>query len=221
MALMAVLWFWGFARVPLAEAIAISFIAPLLAIYLASAFLGERVQARAAVGTLLGLAGVTVMVAARIQGNYANETLIGAAAILGAAILYAINLVLMRKQAQDRSAIEMAFYQNAATTAWLLVAAPWYASVPDLVHFPAILASAFLACAALLAISWAYARAPAQSLAIVEYTGFGWGALLGWLFFGEAIGGWVVAGATLIVLGCYFAVRNPQRPQELALEAGL
>ena len=32
---MAVLWFWGLARVPMAEAIALSFYAPLMAIYLA------------------------------------------------------------------------------------------------------------------------------------------------------------------------------------------
>ena len=43
---MAVLFFWGLARVPLAQAIALAFIAPLIAVYLAAAFLKEDVGPR-------------------------------------------------------------------------------------------------------------------------------------------------------------------------------
>src|SRR4051812_35462934 len=46
---MAVLWFWGIARVPLAEAIALSFIAPLIALYLASPIPGEKIRALAVI----------------------------------------------------------------------------------------------------------------------------------------------------------------------------
>src|SRR5690242_8140808 len=38
---MAVLFFWGIARVPLAQAISLTFIAPLIAMLLAPLFLGE------------------------------------------------------------------------------------------------------------------------------------------------------------------------------------
>ena len=44
---MAVLFFWGLARVPMAQAIALSYIAPLLALLLGAAFLDERVGRRA------------------------------------------------------------------------------------------------------------------------------------------------------------------------------
>src|SRR5687767_14560544 len=40
--LMGVLFFWGLARVPLAQAIALAFIAPLAALVLAALMLGER-----------------------------------------------------------------------------------------------------------------------------------------------------------------------------------
>ena len=44
---MAFLFFWGLARVPLAEAIGLSFIAPLIALYLAAVLLKEKFQCHA------------------------------------------------------------------------------------------------------------------------------------------------------------------------------
>jgi S-adenosylmethionine uptake transporter len=47
---MAVLFFYGVVRTPLAEGIALSFIAPLIALYLAAIWLGEPVGRRAVGG---------------------------------------------------------------------------------------------------------------------------------------------------------------------------
>jgi S-adenosylmethionine uptake transporter len=88
-------------------------------------------------------------------------------------------------------------------------------------QLPAILASAALALVSLMLLSWAYARAQAQSLVSVEYTGFGWGALYGWLVFGEAVGPWLLAGTLLIVAGCILAARSPRGPQEITAEGTL
>jgi S-adenosylmethionine uptake transporter len=218
---MAVLWFWAIARVPLAEAIALSFIAPLIAIYLASLTLGERVRPAALLGSVLGLAGVALMLVTRATGRYDEQVLWGMGAVLVSAVLYACNLVLMRKQAQIASPVEVGFFQNLTTCAFLLLAAPFFAVVPEATHATAIVISAALALLSLMLLSWAYARAEAQSLVVVEYTGFGWGALFGWMFFGESLGWWVLAGTALIVFGCYLAVRPPRKPQEMTLEANL
>jgi S-adenosylmethionine uptake transporter len=220
-AVMAVLWFWGITLVPLAEAIALSFIAPLIALYLASLILGETIRPQAIVGSVLGLSGVSVMLATRASGHYGAEALTGAGAILCSAVLYAFNLVLMRKQALVASPVEVGFFQNLTTGAFLMLAAPFFARLPEIEHAPPIVLSALLALLSLLVLSWAYARAEAQSLLVVEYTGFGWGALFGWLVFGEAIRAAVVAGTALIILGCYIAVRAPRSPKEMALEANL
>jgi S-adenosylmethionine uptake transporter len=218
---MAILWFWGIARVPLAEAIALSFIAPLIALYLASLLLGEHIRSQAVFGSLLGLSGVGVMLMARATGHYGPDAMSGAAAILCSAILYAFNLVLMRKQALVASPIEVGFFQNLTTGGFLLLAAPFFAVVPAAEHAPAIVLSAALALISLILLSWAYARAEAQSLLVVEYTGFGWGAFYGWLIFGDTISWAVLGGTALIILGCYIAIRSPRKPQEIALEAAL
>lgn len=207
-AFMALSFFWGLARVPLAEAIALSFIAPLITLYLAAALLGEKISRAAISATLVGFAGVLVILSARVTGEYQPEVLKGIGAILVSAVLYAYNLVLQRQQAQLASPIEIVFFQNVTAGSVLLMAAPWLAVVPDLAHAPAIVGSTILAIIALLLLSWAYARAEAQVLVPVEYTAFIWAAILGWYFYNEAVTVSTFFGTGLIVAGCVIAARQ-------------
>lgn len=207
-AFMATCFFWGLARVPLAEAIALSFIAPLITLYLAAALLGEKISRGAIFATILGFVGVLVILSARVTGDYQPEVLKGSAAILVSAVLYAYNLVLQRKQAQLASPIEIVFFQNLTAGAVLLLAAPWLAVVPAVSHAPAIVGSTVLAIVSLLLLSWAYARAEAQVLVSVEYTAFVWAAIFGWYFFGEAVSLATLIGTVLIVGGCIIAARQ-------------
>lgn len=201
---MAVMFFYGLAHVPMAEGIALSFIAPLIALYLAAVMLGETIERRSVVASLLGIAGVAVLLLAR-AGSGAERHWDGVGAILVSAVLYAWNLILMRRQALLASPIEVGFFQNLTTGAFLLLAAPFLAVVPGAGHLPMLTLAALLAFVSLMLISWAYGRAQAQVLVPVEYTAFVWAALLGALFYGEAIGIGVIGGAVLIVAGCLVA----------------
>ncbi len=206
---MAMLFFYSLTLLPLAEAIALSFIAPLIALYLAALLLGEQIHPSAIVASLMGIAGVVVIVAARFgEGGYSAESLTGIAALLSSAVLYALNLVLQRKQALLASPVEIALSQNLIMAAILSLAAPWWLDWPDMHAVGLIAISALLAIMALLMLSWAYARAEAQVLVPVEYTGFLWAALFGWWWFAEPVGLATVAGAVLIVLGCWIAARQ-------------
>lgn len=211
-AAMAMLWFYGITLVPLAEAVAISFIAPLIALFLAAIFLGERIGARAVAASLLGLGGVAVILAGKLGGDYGEGALRGASAILCSAILYAINLVLQRHQAQRAPPQEIAFFQTATVLICLAPAAPWALAWPDADQRLAIVGAAALAFLSLLLLSWAYARAEAQILVTTEYSGFIWLSILGWLFFGEVLTLTTVAGAVAIVAGCLLAARARQPP---------
>ena len=99
-AVMAFLFFWGLARTPLAEGVALSFIAPLLALYLAAVLLGETIGRSSILASLLGIAGVLVIVAGKMGGEFDGEAQCGVAAILLSAGAYAYNLVLQRQIAQ-------------------------------------------------------------------------------------------------------------------------
>ena len=216
-AVMAMAFFWGIVRVPLAEAIALSFIAPLIALGLAALFLREQVGSRSVIGSVLGLAGVAVILSGRLAGSYSEDTLLGVAAVLLSAVFYAVNLVVARHQAQIAKPLEIAFWQNLFVLGLLGVAAPLLLEVPDAQHWPGIATASVLAVASLLLLSWAYARAEAQILLTVEYTAFIWAALMGWWMFGEKLTVATISGTLLIVAGCLLALRR--KPQ--AVEPGL
>ncbi len=214
---MALTFFYALVRLPIAEAIALSFIAPLVALYLASLLLGEQVGRKAIFASLLGLGGVLAIAASRLHtGSLAPDAALGVAAVLVSALLYAWNLVLQRRIAQIASASAITLSQNLVMAAILLLFAPWLLVWPDKEALLYILASALLANASILLLSWAYARAETQALVPVEYTGFLWAMLFGWLFFEERISPATLAGAAMIVVGCWIAAPR-RRTEQTAL----
>lgn len=198
-------FFWGIVRVPLAEGIAITFVAPLVGLYLARVMLGEEIVPRAIIGSLLGLAGVGVILGAKLRPGYDEQVLFGMAALLGSAFFYGVNLVLQRRQALLATPLEVAFFQSLLVFLMLALAAPFLAEVPDVGRVPEVLGIAVLSLSAVALMSWAYGRAQAQVLLPVEYTGFVWAAALGWVFFGEAVTIAGCVGTALIVAGCFMA----------------
>lgn len=205
---MTLLFFWGLVRTPMAEAMALSFIAPLIALFLAAVWLGEQVAPRAVGGSLLALCGVIVIATGKFNGTGASkDSLAGLAAILLSATLYGWNLVLQRRQAQVAGPEEIAFFQSLVVFVLLSFGAPWFLSQPNLQTFGLLGIAAVIASSSLMLLSWAYARAEAQVLVPLEFTTFIWAALTGWLAFAEPITWPTLAGVTLIISGCLFATR--------------
>ena len=112
MAPMAVLFFWGLARVPMAQAVALTFIAPLIALVLAGLILKEPIGKRTVGGSLAAFAGVVVIFFGQAQADLGRAALLGSAAILSSALIYAFNIIVMRRQAQHAGPVEIAFFQN-------------------------------------------------------------------------------------------------------------
>jgi S-adenosylmethionine uptake transporter len=220
-AVMAVLFFWGLTLVPLAEGVALSFIAPLIALYLAAILLGEKIGRNAIVASALGIAGVVVIVFGKMEGDFGPEAQWGVAAILLSAIAYAYNLVLQRQIAMIAGPVEIAFFQNIITFACLLLVAPFFAVVPDIGMAPALTGAAALAIVSLLLVTWGYARAEAQYLVSLEYSAFVWAAILGWYFFAEPVTWMTLAGTVLIVAGCLvLAWRKPKKAEMVEAAVG-
>lgn len=207
-AVMAFLFFWGLSRVPMAQAIALSFIAPILALFLAALLLKERITRMTIIATALAFAGVLLILWGQAHADLGEEALWGALAILASAVCYAWNIILMRQQSLVAGANEVAFYQSLFVAVIYLMAAPFLLVLPPLSNLPEILLAAVLATVSLFLLSWAYRRAEASYLAPTEYTGFLWATLWGWIVFGERVSFFTVAGASLIVGGCILAARR-------------
>ena len=213
---LAFLFFWGIGRVPLAQAIALTFIGPLIALLLSAVFLHERIGSRSIAGSIAAFAGVIVIVVGQAEARVGTEVLLGSAAILTSAICYAVNIVMMRHQALAARPLEINFFQS------LTVMVVWLAALP-FVGFPLppgdqwlwIGVAAILSTAGTLLYGWGYARGPASYLAVTEYSGFLWASALGWLVFRETVSLYTLAGAVLIVGGCLIAARGrvPEPPE--------
>ena len=206
-------FFWGLARMPIAEAIALAFIAPIVAQYLAVLMLGERFRVRTIVASLIGLTGVAVILWAQLDLPDGQRDARGALAILLSATLYALNLVLLRRQAQAETPQEVTFFQTVAVALCLGLAAPFLIVLPAASEWPTLLVAALLMTIATLAFAWAYRRAETQYLATVEYSALIWAALFGYLLFGEEIMATTIIGALLIVAGCLLAAGSARGPR--------
>jgi len=219
-AAMMFLFFWGIAYIPLAEGIALSFIAPLITLYLAAVLLKEQIGPRAIGATVLGFVGVIIIVLGRLGGVHGPNSTLGVIAILISAVLYAYNLILQRQQAQIASPIEIGFFNTLVVLTLFALAAPWWAVVPPLAQAPYILSAAVLASVSILVLSWAYARAEAKVLVPVEYTAFIWAAILGYIYFNEPVTLRTLIGAGFIIVGCIVAALQDAQHQPSA-ELGL
>ncbi|MEL7198302.1 MAG: DMT family transporter [Pseudomonadota bacterium] len=213
-ALMALSFFFALTKLPLAEAIALSFIAPLIALYLARILLGEEIQRAAILASILGFAGTIVIVGGRIgAGEFDPDAALGMAALLFSALLYAYNFIVIRRQSQRAGPIEIATFHSGIGGFVLLMFAPFLWVTPDLSVTTDIAAAGLLTVLGAMAIAWAYARAEAQTLVPIEYSGFVWASVFGWLFFQEGVTLTTLAGTALIVTGCLIATRASSKAQ--------
>ena len=208
-AVMAYLFFFGLTRIPLAQAIGLSFIAPIITLFLAVPILGERIGANAKFAAVLGFGGVMVVVGGELLAVDEGSDAVGMIAVLLSAVMYAFNLVLQRMQALVARPLEIAFYQNTIVFLMLLVGVPFAVLWPESsCQWGGAALAAGLAVGSLMLMSLAYRQAEAQRLVVIEYTAFIWAAILGWWFFAEPVTARTLLGTGLIVLGCLVSARG-------------
>ena len=208
-------FFWGLARLPLADAIGLSFIAPLLALFLAAMLLGERIGRPAIWASLAGMAGVALIMGGQFElVEYSPEIMQGTIAVLLSTLFYAFNLILARKQAQLAKPTEIMFFQSLLLTIFFLLPAPWLAVSLAQEHWLALVGVTALSLSGQFLMSWSYARAEAQYLIPTEYSAFVWAILFGWVFFDEGVVWTTLIGAALIIAGCLIAARSNAKLSE-------
>jgi drug/metabolite transporter (DMT)-like permease len=198
--------FYAYTRMPLADAYAIIFTGPLLVTALSALILKEPVGWRRWSAIGVGFAGVLIMLrpGAGVLGQ-------GAVAALVCAVGYALSVVTLRKLSATETTASFLFYGNltilAATGALLafeFARMPW----ADL----ALLAACGLTGGtAFIAIVNAHRRAPAAIVAPFQYTQMAWGALLGFLIWGDVPQPSVVLGCAVVVASGLFILYRETR----------
>jgi S-adenosylmethionine uptake transporter len=203
------LFFTALRYLPFAEALSLSYLAPLILAVLATLMLGERLRGSVVAAVLLGLVGVGVIArdALRSQGGLSTD-LVGIAAAMGSAVTYATNNALLRRQARHEHPAAIVFTQHVipALAALPFAAVQWQPPAPA--HWATFGVLAVLGVSGHFLLTWAYGRAQAGVLAVVDYLALPYAALLGWVFFGEVPAPAMWLGAALIVAASVLVTRR-------------
>lgn len=191
-----VLFFSVLGRLPLAEATAINFMAPLFLMAMAPWLLHEPHRLHRWLGVLAGFAGMLVVVRPGAQLDP-----IGVALGLATALAFAFFQIATRRVAHD-DPLTTNYYGGLFGTIALTLALPWFWATPDLNPWQWLLLlstgiTGFLGHWLQVA---AYRKSPATLLAPFSYLQIVAAATLGWLVFGQAPGRTTAVGMALICL---------------------
>jgi drug/metabolite transporter (DMT)-like permease len=205
----ATTFFYALALLPLADAIALSFISPVLTALFGVLLLGERIDWRIAAALAAGFAGMLLIVGGKLGGaGLDTSVLVGAAAVLVSALGYSLNIIVLRHRATRDPLSQIVLFQNLGPALIMAVPVLW-------VWTPLTLADTFsfaligaIGVTAHTMLAHAFARIEAARLAPVGYVTLVWGVLFGFLFFAEVPGLATLTGATLIVLGTLVTQRR-------------
>lgn len=186
-------------HVPLADATAVMFAAPVLTVALAALLLGERVSPRRWLGVCIGLAGV--MVALRppfLTGNPLHWAML---LPLVTAAMNTVYQLLTRHLAAKDDPRTTFLHTSLAACALTALAQPFVWVTPAASDLPWMLALGLLGAAGHCLLVLAFARAPASVLAPMSYSQLVWAGLAGVLVFGDWPDGWTLLGAGIIAAG--------------------
>ncbi len=197
--------FYAMIHLPLADATALSFTRALFLAPLAVVFLNEKLDMRRILTILAGLGGVIMMTSP--EGGFQFATLI---ALLSAALVACVVIFVKRLSLTDTPAT-LIFYSSAIAALITAVPAFWVWTQPTAAEWALLIAMALLGVLAQSCFIRGYAAGPAMALAPLEYTRLLFAAIAGYFVFGDAPGGWVIAGAGVIICSSFYIARMETR----------
>lgn len=189
-----VCFMWGLTLLPLAEATAIIFAAPLFVTLLSVPLLKERVDTPTMLATLLGFVGVIIVVRPGAD-SFQPATLI----VVAAAVFYALTLITARRYGSREHLWAMVFYTTLIPLLASAATLPWVWKTPALAAWPLFLLAGILGVGAMTGITMAFRYAPAALAAPFDYTGLVWAVLLGWWIWDEMPDVWVLIGGSVVI----------------------
>jgi drug/metabolite transporter (DMT)-like permease len=205
--LMMLTFTFALRELSLAKAYALFFVAPLLIAVLSMLLLNERVHAPQWLAIGIGFAGVLVVLKPGAGGFGWAGTL----AVLGTAACYALSSVLVRIIGRTDSTHSMIFWMTCmlAIGATLLALPGWQPI--ERAHWPILCAVAVTGAIGQWGITEAFKRAPAATVAPLEYSGLAWVILIDLLVWSARPEWSTLAGAAVIIGSGLYLLRFEAR----------
>ena len=211
----AVTFFWALSVLPLAEAVTLSFVYPLLAPFVARVVLKETIRPSSVLCALVGFGGVIVAMQGAPSEAEAPQHDLGVAAVLVSAAFFSVAMVLLRERAQKDGAPIVGLMTSLIPGIILIAPTIAFATPPRLGDWLFFLQLGALAAVFMYLMAQAYARAEAQQLAPIHYTELLWASMIGFVIFHETPRPEIYAGAALIIAACLYAAYDERRLSRL------
>ncbi len=211
LAMATVFFFGALGHIPLANATAVLFVAPLLVVAMSALFLREKVGPRRWGAVVAGLAGVLLIVrpgigSGEVSGGFLQ---VGSALALGAAVCFALYMVLTRRAAGHAPPLVALWWMGMVGMALTSVFAipDWQPLTADQWGLMAGIGLVMLT--GHLMVFWAADRIEASALAVTPYLEMVTSTVLGYLVFGDfpEVLTWVGCGI-VIAAGLFVAWRE-------------
>ncbi len=207
-------WFTALSLMPLAQATALSFTAPIFASVLAVIFLGEVMRLRRWSATAIGLLGMLIIVRPDRSSIEPAALLAIASAVLGA-----VSPIFVKVMSRTESTGAIVTYMVLFTTPLSLVPALLVWQTPGLAElgFAALLGLA--GTLGHLCLTRALAAADATVVVPLDYLRLPTVALIAYLVFGEVPVVWTwIGGGIIAVSSLYMTLREARLKREAVIE---
>ncbi|MBS37949.1 MAG: RNA polymerase subunit sigma-54 [Thiotrichales bacterium] len=196
-------WFSAVSLLPLAEAVALSFTAPLFVTIGAALLLGEVVRARRWTATLIGFLGTLVV----LRPGIAEVTWLTLLPI-SAALLMAGSMLCVKVLARTEPPAVIVFYMGLLMTPLSLIPALAVWRWPSPTAWGLFVLLGLIAAVSHIFFTRAFAKCDASAVQPFDYMRLPFVALLGFLFFGEVPSGWIWLGGAMIAGSAIYIARR-------------
>jgi drug/metabolite transporter (DMT)-like permease len=212
--------FGALARLPLIEANAISFTAPLFSVALAALVLKERVRIYRWSAVIIGFVGVLVVLSPHFSREELTVALASATSLSG--VVYAISgsfcnagtVIQTRRLTQSETTSSIVFYFSLSCALAGLVTWPFGWVSPGGGELAVLISIGVLGGLAHIFLTESYRYASASMVAPFDYTTMIWALILGYMMFGETPTLMIVLGSAIIAASGLFVI---WREHQLAL----
>jgi drug/metabolite transporter (DMT)-like permease len=202
------MFFHALGRMPLAELFVYTFTAPVFVALFGSLILKERLTGPVVAGLAFGFAGILVILLTDPTARFGGGSIDGQIAGLLSPITYALGMVLLRRQAGSEPVSRIIFMQSLMIGCVIFPLVAWRTPFPQEMDVYKVVAIGVIGTAGNFALTTAFSRAEAAKVAVAEYTGLIWAALIGYAFFAETPRTMVWIGGTLVIAGCIAVARD-------------
>ncbi|MCW9002046.1 MAG: DMT family transporter [Rhodospirillales bacterium] len=198
--------FTSYALMPIADATALTFTAPLFATIGAALFLGETVRARRWAATAVGFVGAMIIIRPGF-GEWDSVTLIP----LAFSFFLAVIMLSIRSLAKTEDTNTIVLLGALLMTPLSLIPAIFVWEIPSLENALLLVVAGVIAFGVQQGMTRAYAAAEASAVMPFDFTRLIFTAIIGYLAFGESPDVWTwVGGGVIFVTTIYIAHREAQ-----------